>query len=837
MKSFFWSTFTKVFLVVFIPLFLGSFYIYNLQKENAIENLEKFLTLTTKYNKRYIENDLNKVVEKIKEYSSLIEINNIGLKRVIKNIFYYNKIIVKMVLLDRNNKVLCGISKYNIVKIGDYIDADNFKNFEIINWNNQKVLRYCYRFNSNTILTYISLKNVFENLKEIKPFDIFILDNRGKLIFHTNYNFMLLGRDYTSLLNDDISGKNFSLKKIFNPVSSKNEDTFISIEKGEIYPFNVGTEISKNAVFQKLKKIRIYTFEIFFILLILLLLIIYIISKKIASPIKSLSYVAEKISSGDFDSEFPRNIPNIELNILSNSLKAMMENIKNLINEKDMAYADMSVLYKQNKIQRVKLTQLLDTVDDGIYVVDRNYDIKMINKAESELLSKQLVNILGKKCYEVLAGSSEPCSLCPIKKGFYKEYKLNMINLVEAGFRKQCIRKRVNISFFNFGEDEFLIRTHDISEIYDMLNRVEEEKNKLEVTIKSIGDGVIVTDNKGNIDLINNITENITGWSFNECKGKHLTEIFKIIHEDSGETLSNPVDKVFKTGKSVSLENHTVLISRNGTKKIIEDSASPIFDFNGNIIGVVLVFRDVTFKKKFEKEMANIDKLEAVGRLAAGIAHDFNNILTAVYGNISLAKMYIDENNKAFKRLTISERSLDKAKSLTGQLLTFAKGGGGFKKIINVDSLVRDTTKFALAGSNVDYNIKTGKNLFHIKADENQLFQVFQNLILNAREAMKNAGKLEIFIENSISKDIPFLKDGKYVKIVFKDNGEGMDTSTLKRIFEPFFTTKKKGSGLGLAMCHSIITNHDGYILVDSKKGVGTTFTIYLPAYEEKVDN
>src|SRR5208337_3795472 len=176
--------------------------------------------------------------------------------------------------------------------------------------------------------------------------------------------------------------------------------------------------------------------------------------------------------------------------------------------------------------------------------------------------------------------------------------------------------------------------------------RLSDDKERLAVTLRSIGDAVIVTDVEGTITLINKVAEQQTGWAAHEAFGKHLSEVFNIINEKTRERCENPVDKVLETGMITGLANHTALIRKDGTEIIIEDSAAPIKDCNGATIGIVLVFRDVTEKRRIEDELLKMEKLQSVGLLAGGIAHDFNNILTSVVGNISLAKMYIDDENK-----------------------------------------------------------------------------------------------------------------------------------------------------------------------------------------------
>lgn len=371
----------------------------------------------------------------------------------------------------------------------------------------------------------------------------------------------------------------------------------------------------------------------------------------------------------------------------------------------------------------------------------------------------------------------------------------------------------------------------------DAFREIETDKERLAVTLRSIGDGVITTDTNGMVALMNKVAEDLTGWSHEDAAGKPLTEVFNIINESTRERCENPVNRVLQTGFVVGLANHTALINRNGSEIIIADSAAPIRDRESRIIGVVLVFRDITGQYRMETEMQRMQKLESLGLLAGGIAHDFNNLLTAIMGNISLARMQIGQEHKAAERLTAAEKATQRATDLTQQLLTFAKGGAPVKRLTCVDEVVKEAVGFALSGANVkcEYTIQDG--LFASEIDRGQIVQVFNNLTLNAIHATPDGGTIAIRFENVVlgPAQVPDLSPGEYVKISFRDHGAGIPEAHLSRIFDPYFTTKRQGSGLGLATVFSIIKKHGGYITVDPGPGIGATFFIYLPASRDRV--
>jgi PAS domain S-box-containing protein len=362
--------------------------------------------------------------------------------------------------------------------------------------------------------------------------------------------------------------------------------------------------------------------------------------------------------------------------------------------------------------------------------------------------------------------------------------------------------------------------------------RLGEEKERLAVTLRSIGDAVIVTDINGIITLMNKVAEQLTGWTASEAADRPLSEVFHIINEKTREVGANPVEKVIGTGSICGLANHTALIKKDGTEIVIEDSAAPILDRESRIIGVVLVFRDATEKRKREEEHIKVEKLQSLGVLAGGLAHDFNNLLTAVLGNISMAKMYVDSGSKAYERLARAESASRRATELTSQLLTFSKGGAPVKATTSIVHIIREAASLCLHGTSVSARFNIAENIRPVDVDSGQMIQVFNNLIINSTHAMPNGGMITFTVENTALENgaIAELPAGVYVKITLRDEGTGIPDEHITKIFDPYFTTKQQGSGLGLASVYSIIKKHDGHIAVASKPGQGATFDIYLPA-------
>lgn len=244
------------------------------------------------------------------------------------------------------------------------------------------------------------------------------------------------------------------------------------------------------------------------------------------------------------------------------------------------------------------------------------------------------------------------------------------------------------------------------------------------------------------------------------------------------------------------------------------------------------IFTDITERESLRNRLLNAQRLESLGVLAGGIAHDFNNILTGIMGNISMARMVLAMPEKTDRLLDNAEKATLRAAELATQLLTFAKGGAPVKKTVSIRNIVDESLSLALRGSNVKGILEIPDCLHDIEADEGQVSQVFNNIVINAAQAMPGGGEITVQGMNIVleSENSLMLPPGKYVKLSFTDEGVGMPEDVRKKIFDPYFTTKSSGMGLGLASVHSIINRHEGHIEACSKVGKGTTFTLFLPS-------
>ena len=365
------------------------------------------------------------------------------------------------------------------------------------------------------------------------------------------------------------------------------------------------------------------------------------------------------------------------------------------------------------------------------------------------------------------------------------------------------------------------------------------EKEQLAVTLISIGDGVVTTDMAGRILLMNKVAEELTGCNNEEVIGRKIYDVFSVVDRKSGEPVKDMNTRIVAGCSSTGAVHEEILVSRSGKELIIATNGAPIKDAQQKTIGGIFVFRDITKQIETEEELLKFRKLESIGVLAGGIAHDFNNILAIMLGNIHLSLLDAQLPEKVRKQLSNVEQTILRAQRLTQQLLTFSKGGDPIKKVSSLQPLIQDSAESVLQGGNVTCQYDIPQELWKAEIDKGQMSQVIQNIMINGAEAMPEGGTIQLSCRNILGDDSTnsHLVPGQhYVAISIADSGGGIPADHLDKIFDPYFTTKADGNGLGLAICHSIISKHNGSIKVQSTSESGTVITLYLPAQGPTAD-
>jgi len=380
---------------------------------------------------------------------------------------------------------------------------------------------------------------------------------------------------------------------------------------------------------------------------------------------------------------------------------------------------------------------------------------------------------------------------------------------------------------------------------HELERKLQENEQWLSTILKSIGDGLIVTDQNGFVTFMNPFAEALTGWRQDAALGKNVTKVFRIIDEQTRDLSEPRIAKVFQDGiaVSVSLENQILLDSRDDTETAVDITAAPIIDDKGNSTGGVLVFRDITEQKQLQKHLQHTQKMEAAGTFALGIAHEFNNSLAAIHGYAQLLVRELKPKNPMVEYLQkISERCKQTAE-LAQKMLNYSRPDIGEMAPVNVNQVLEEVQQLLrqTLPSQIKLECKLQKDLSFVMAGSTQLEQVLLNLVMNAIDAMPNGGKVSLksrMVEpdEGFRRTHVWAKKARYVEVMVKDAGKGMPPEVLERIFDPFFTTKEpgKGTGLGLSITYSTLENYDGSILAESQVGQGSCFKIYLPAMIDK---
>jgi len=369
-----------------------------------------------------------------------------------------------------------------------------------------------------------------------------------------------------------------------------------------------------------------------------------------------------------------------------------------------------------------------------------------------------------------------------------------------------------------------------------------ESEEDLRITLNSIGDAVITTNNANRITRMNPVAERLTGWQFEDARGKLVEEVLQFSDSDSRAKLEAPTYKVLETMNTLSMEKPVILTNKQNTERIISDSAAPIMNLEGKLSGAVIIFRDVTQQVEAEKQLRQRQKMDSIGQLAGGIAHDFNNMLAGILGFAELLgmKQDIDKETKTYVEGIC--KSAITASELVNKLLSFARENALIHKNFDIHDSINDAVILLKRSLNRAIQLDITPKAEHsiLFGDAAQIENVILNLGINARDAMPDGGKLIIETDN-VYLDETFcgassfdIGEGEYLLLKITDTGCGIPAGKLDKIFEPYYTTKEigKGTGLGLAAVYGTITSHHGAIYVYSEVDKGTVFHLYFPLAE-----
>ncbi len=574
------------------------------------------------------------------------------------------------------------------------------------------------------------------------------------------------------------------------------------------------------------------------------------LNRVVREPIEKIKDTAQQINSGDLSARVDIDNED-ELAHLAGSINTMATELAGALDSTSF------------------LNGILNSVPGSILVLDADLNITYINPAAEGLLGFSSEQLSGQHISTVF-GKGNPLTHHGYDELLATEgmkqvdgYVVNRGNRkIDVKFSSSPLRKDdgqveaiicsiVEITDYKKIENELRSsnqelenqiqqRTDELTTANETLQKEIEEREKAEhsltesqdrlnVLVDHSYDMVIETSSLGNFLYVSQNHDEKLGYKPKELIG---TNIFQYVHPDD----QAEVMKIFSSSLISFDSGHVEFRYRhkNQTWRWLESTGKPFRTASGEVRAVV-TSRDITDKKIMEEEAQKHAKLESLGIMAGGLAHDFNNLLTTILGNISLARTY-EHNKEVDKILTDAESASIHARSLTQQLLTFAKGGVPIKTTSNVKDMLQESMEFVLRGSNVKSELMIPDDIKPVEVDQGQMNQVLNNLIINAKQAMPKGGIIRVNAENITldGNNTMGLEQGDFIRVSFEDEGEGISEENLQKIFDPYFTTKAEGSGLGLATTYSIVNQHGGKITVDSTEGEGTRFDLYMPASDQQ---
>jgi PAS domain S-box-containing protein len=477
---------------------------------------------------------------------------------------------------------------------------------------------------------------------------------------------------------------------------------------------------------------------------------------------------------------------------------------------------------------------ILDSLVEHVIYEDKEMKILWANRAASESAGLVYEQLIGRHCYEVWPQRSDPCPDCPVVKAMETDQPQKVTKKTPDGrawFIQGSPVRDVNGNIVGAIET-----TLEITESMRAEEALRESEEKYRNLVERANDGIAIIQDTL-IKYINPRLAEISGYTYDEVVGKPFTdyidpdEIPKVVEYYQRRLAGEEIPSVYETA----------LRHKDGSKIDIEFNTSLItYQKKPTVFAFI---RDLTERKRLEAQLQQARKMEAIGTLAGGISHDFNNLLMGILGSASLMLSNIRPNHPHYEGLKDIEQHVQSGAELTKQLLGFARGGRYEVKPIDLNKLIKKTSEmFGRTKKEIKICTKYQENIWPIEADQGQIEQVLLNLYVNAWQAMPGGGGLYLQSENvsldqNQAKPLGIEHRRRYVKLSITDTGAGMDAATRRRIFDPFFTTKEmgRGTGLGLASVYGIVKNHGGIIEVNSQKGEGTTFTIYMPASDKAI--
>jgi len=523
--------------------------------------------------------------------------------------------------------------------------------------------------------------------------------------------------------------------------------------------------------------------------------------------------------------------------------------------EKELYTTIEMAIYKHTTQRKLKeseqwLATTLKSIGDAVIATNVNKLITFMNPVAEALTGWKQEEAIGKPLKDVFKVINEKTGkqaddpvATVLREGVIVGLSNHAVLIAKDGTKRPVDDSGAPIRDDKGGIIGVVLVFRDITDQKKAQEALQRSELKYRELVQNANSIILRMDSQGNVTFFNEFAQHFFGYTENEILGKNVVGSLVPKIDSERRNLAAMIREIVLNPEKHAI-NENENMRKDGGRIWVSWTNKAIHDKDGNVVEILCVGNDVTERKLLERQLFQALKMESIGTLAGGIAHDFNNLLMGLLGNASLMLMNTNPADPNYNRLKSIEKQVESGSKLTSQLLGYARKGKYELKHINLNKLVKDTSEvFGRTRKDITLYLELLPDLLAVEADKGQIEQVLWNLYVNAADAMPDGGDLILKTFNTEHRNIKdrlyVPKPGKYVVLAVTDTGVGMEKETQQRIFDPFFTTKEmgRGTGLGLASAYGIIKGHDGYIDVESRKGEGATFSIYLPASEKKIAN